>query len=457
MNCQSRVTGSNREGDSAMRGWTMASVSILLLAALALVGMPAAVSAQGDDVITLTVLNYLDQSVAGLQREEAEIWEAFTAAYPHIRIEREDLFLEAFHQKTEAYAAAGQLPDVLYMWPGGRSTTLHVNRLVKDLTPLLGDAADEFSPAALAPQAGGYLGMIPIGLTSTHVMFVNTKMLDDLGLAVPETYDDLVAMVPTLRAAGKEVILMGAEDDWVVQSTLFSMIAGRLAGNEFFDAVLAGEAKFTDPPFVNALRFYRQLYDDGVLSLTNLLTSYGEAKPLFASGRAPFLIDGDWATGAFLTDPATGEALIPPEEQHHYTLTVFPAIPGEINSRTTSSLPGTGFGINAAIPAGSAKEQAAWTLVQWLTSERAQQVRLETGAAFPSRKGVSSDELEPLAQARALFYGQYGGTYVLDDIFPSEVYGPINVGLQEIGLGFSTPEEVAAAVQRAFDAWSAAR
>lgn len=457
MNCQSRVTGSNREGDSAMRGWTMASVSILLLAALALVGMPAAVSAQGDDVITLTVLNYLDQSVAGLQREEAEIWEAFTAAYPHIRIEREDLFLEAFHQKTEAYAAAGQLPDVLYMWPGGRSTTLHVNRLVKDLTPLLGDAADEFSPAALAPQAGGYLGMIPIGLTSTHVMFVNTKMLDDLGLAVPETYDDLVAMVPTLRAAGKEVILMGAEDDWVVQSTLFSMIAGRLAGNEFFDAVLAGEAKFTDPPFVNALRFYRQLYDDGVLSLTNLLTSYGEAKPLFASGRAPFLIDGDWATGAFLTDPATGEALIPPEEQYHYMLTVFPAIPGEINSRTTSSLPGTGFGINAAIPAGSAKEQAAWTLVQWLTSERAQQVRLETGAAFPSRKGVSSDELEPLAQARALFYGQYGGTYVLDDIFPSEVYGPINVGLQEIGLGFSTPEEVAAAVQRAFDAWSAAR
>lgn len=440
-----------------MRGWTMASVSILLLAALALVGMPAAVSAQGDDVITLTVLNYLDQSVAGLQREEAEIWEAFTAAYPHIRIEREDLFLEAFHQKTEAYAAAGQLPDVLYMWPGGRSTTLHVNRLVKDLTPLLGDAADEFSPAALAPQAGGYLGMIPIGLTSTHVMFVNTKMLDDLGLAVPETYDDLVAMVPTLRAAGKEVILMGAEDDWVVQSTLFSMIAGRLAGNEFFDAVLAGEAKFTDPPFVNALRFYRQLYDDGVLSLTNLLTSYGEAKPLFASGRAPFLIDGDWATGAFLTDPATGEALIPPEEQHHYMLTVFPAIPGEINSRTTSSLPGTGFGINAAIPAGSAKEQAAWTLVQWLTSERAQQVRLETGAAFPSRKGVSSDELEPLAQSRALFYGQYGGTYVLDDIFPSEVYGPINVGLQEIGLGFSTPEEVAAAVQRAFDAWSAAR
>src|SRR5690606_33964398 len=97
------------------------------------------------------------------------------------------------------------------------------------------------------------------------------------------------------------------------------------------------------------------------------------------------------------------------------------AIPGEINAKTTSSLPATGFGINAAIPAGSAKEQAAWTLVQWLTSAEAQKVRLETGAAFPSRKGVTSDRLEPLAQARALFYGKYGGTYVLDDIFPAEV------------------------------------
>lgn len=442
-----------------MRGWMkVSSAPFVLWLALTTVlsaGGLAPALAQSDEVITLTVLNYLDQSAAGARREQTEIWDAFAAAHPHIRIEREDLFLEPFHQKTEAYAAAGQLPDVLYMWPGGRSTTLHVNRLVKDLEPFLGDAADEFSPAALVPQAGGYLAMLPVGLTSTHVLFVNTKMLADLGLAVPGTYEELVAMVPTLRAAGKEVILMGAEDDWVVQSTLFSMIAGRLAGNEFFDDVLAGEAKFTDAPFVDSLRFYRRLFDDGVLSVTNLLTPYGEVKPLFASGRAPFLIDGDWATGEFLTDPSTGEALIPPAEQHHYALTVFPAIPGEINAKTTSSLPATGFGINAAIPAGTAKEQAAWTLVQWLTSAEAQKVRLETGAAFPSRKGVTSDRLEPLAQARALFYGKYGGTYVLDDIFPAEVFGPINVGLQEIGLGFSTPEEVAATAQRALEAWRA--
>lgn len=76
------------------------------------------------------------------------------------------------------------------------------------------------------------------------------------------------------------------------------------------------------------------------------------------------MVDGDWKTGGFLTDPATGEALIPVDEQHNHVLTVFPAIPGEVNSNTTSGLPATGFAINTAIPAGSAREEAAWTLVK---------------------------------------------------------------------------------------------
>ena len=35
----------------------------------------------------------------------------------------------------------------------------------------------------------------------------------------------------------------------------------------------------------------------------------------------------------------------------------------------------------------------------------------------------------------------------------AEVYGPLNVGLQEIALGLATPEQVANRVQQAFDTW----
>ncbi|MCR4426999.1 MAG: extracellular solute-binding protein, partial [Firmicutes bacterium] len=193
--------------------------------------------------IVLRVLNYMDATSPGAYRELTEVWEAFEKNNPGIKIEREDLFGEPFHQKTEAYAAAGQLPDVIYMWPGGRSTTIHTKKLVKDLTPFLGDARKEFSEAALVPQAGGYLAELPIGVTATHVLYVNTKLLDSMGLAIPKTYAELKAMVPKLKAAGKDVILMGSQDDWVMQSCFFSMIVGRMLGDKYVDDLIAGKAK----------------------------------------------------------------------------------------------------------------------------------------------------------------------------------------------------------------------
>lgn len=439
----------------ARRGPSMVTFAVVLAALLVGVFFHPAHVAVAEEPIVLRVLHYFDATNPGAQRELDEVWKRFEEENPDIRVIREDQFNEPFHQKVEAYAAVGQLPDVLFMWPGGRSSTLHSQRLVKDLTPLLGDMADEFLPEVLRPQAGGYLGMLPMGITSSHTLYVNKGLLDELGLEVPTTYDELVAMVPKLRAAGKDVILMGAQDDWVIQSTLFSMLVGRLLGNDYLDQLRAGTAKFTDQPFVDALRFYKRLYDDGVLDIANLQTSYGEVNGLFAAGRAPFLIDGDWKVGNFLTDPTTGQALIPPEEQHNFIMTVFPAIPGEVVSNSTSMVTGTGFGMSAAIPDGSAKEEAAWRLIKWLTSPEVQKIRLETGGAIPSRIGITSDRLEPLAQQQAVFSSRFEGTYVLDDIFPSQVYTPLNIGLQEIPLGLATPEQVAANVQRAFDNWRA--
>ena len=283
-------------------------------------------------------------------------------------------------------------------------------------------------------------------------------MLADQKLTMPKTYAELQAQVKKLQAAGKDTVLMAYQDQWVGQSCLFSMIAGRLCGDDFFDNVIAGKAKLTDKPFMNALSFFQQLFTDGVISRKSLQTPYGTVPGLFASGVGPYLIDGDWRASAFLTDPTTKQALIPVAEQKNYTMTIFPSIPGEINHETTSGTPATGFGMNAKIPAGSAKEKAAWKLIQWLTGPEAQRVRLEMGAAFPSRIGITSDKLEPLSQTRAAFYGKFSSTtYVVDSVLDPQVCTPINVGLQELGLGTTTPAQVAANAQKALETWRAAQ
>ena len=410
-----------------------------------------------EEVVTLKVLNYLDLTFAGADREVKDIWGAFEKANPNIKIEREDLYNEPFHQKTEAYIAAGQLPDVMYMWPSGRSSAIHTKHLVKDLRPLLGAEAKNFSPAALVPQAGGYLGEIPMGVTATHVLYVNKKMLTDMGLQIPKTYAQLVSMSKKLKAAGKGSILMGSQDDWVMQSCMFSMILGRICGDAYVDKLVAGQAKFTDDSFVKALKFYAQLYKDGVLDKKNLQTAYNDVNGIWATGKAPFMVDGDWKVGNFLTDPSTKQALIPVDQQKNFVMTVFPRIPGEVIHNSTSVVPGTGYGMNAKVPAGSAKEKAAWKLISWLVSPQVQKVRLEIGLTFPSRKGVTSDKLEPLQVERAGFYGKYKGTYVIDGVMDAMVWKPINVGLQEIGLGLATPEQVAEKVQKGYDTWKASQ
>jgi raffinose/stachyose/melibiose transport system substrate-binding protein len=420
--------------------------------------------AAADGKTVLTVLNYRDLTQANSLNEDVIVWDPFRANNPDITVIIEDLFNEPFHQKTEAYAAAGQLPDVVYAWPSGRSTTLHQRKLLKDLTPFVKrDGLDKvFVPTALDPaqQGGGYVAILPIGLTSSHAFYVNEKVLRDVGLTPAKTYDELKAQIPVLKAAGKETILMANQDTWVMQSCLFSLVAGRFGGQGWEQKILNGQAKFTDPDFVNALRFIETLYKDGALSQTTLGTSYGDVLGRFSTEQGAYFIDGDWRAGAFITDTTTGEALIAPEYQAaNIRVTVFPDIPGAKLNKSTSGVLGVGFGMSAAIPAGSVKEEAAWSLVKWAVGVEATTHRVNAGAiATPPRNDIdmSAIALEPIQLEMINLGSKYDtSTAVIDAIFHSDVFNPLNDGLQEIGMGSKTPEQVAESVQKAFDTWKA--
>jgi raffinose/stachyose/melibiose transport system substrate-binding protein len=408
---------------------------------------------------TLTVFDYIDATAPGYAENEA-IWQRFIDENPDITIVKEELSNEPFHQKLAAYVAAGTLPDVMYMYPSGRSTMLHEQKLVKDLAPLLGkDYLANFIPSVTDPsgQKGKYLAELPQSISYTTVMFTNTKLLSDLGLRVPSTYAELKAMLPKLKAKGIRPVLMANKDDWVMQSCLFSTIVGRMLGDEWIDNALAGKVKFTDKEFIKALDFVETMYKDGVIGRDTIQISYGEAPALFAEGKAAFFIDGDWRQNAFLTDPSSGKALIDPKRQQtDFEYFNFPAIPGEKNPGVASAVLGCGYGISASIPAGSDKEKAAVRLLKYLYSADVQRQYLELGRYITSRKDVKSDKLEPFTVKMAAYHDAVKKTcYVLDGALDTSIYTPLNLGLQQIGLGTKTPTQVAQSVQAAVDAWRA--
>ncbi|MDR2629851.1 MAG: extracellular solute-binding protein [Spirochaetaceae bacterium] len=443
--------------------WQYRLVILLALCLIAL-GYTSCIRGGGvamGDTIELRVLNYFDMTSANSADEVATVWNAFSKAHPGIKVIREDLFNEPFHNKVEAYAAAGQLPDVIYAWPSGRSTTLHTQHLLKDLGPLIerDGLASVNLPGALDPnaQGAGYLAILPRAVTSSHAFFINNEVLRDVGLTPAKTYKELKAQVPILRAKGYDTVLMANQDDWVMQSCLFSLIAGRFCGEGWEKKILSGEAKFTDSDFVKALTFIKTMYDDGVLSKATLTTDYGSVVGQFATNKGAYLVDGDWRIGAFITDKSTGQALIAPDRQRNFDITVFPDIEDARLNKSTSGILGTGWGMNANIPADSDKENAAWELIKWLSGKEIQTwMLLSGGISTPTRTDIDTTNLvlEPLQMAGSRLGTQYTATtVVIDGVFDGEVHVPLNTGLQELGLGTKTPQQVAETTQRAFAAW----
>jgi raffinose/stachyose/melibiose transport system substrate-binding protein len=239
------------------------------------------------------------------------------------------------------------------------------------------------------------------------------------------------------------------------------MVAGRFCGAGWETKIHSGQAKFTDPDFVAALDFIKQMYTDGVIQRSAVGMDYGEGPGAFANKKSAYYIDGDWRVGAFITDSSTGQALISPSNQNNISIGVFPDISGAKINSSSSVILGVGYGMSSSIPSGSAKEDAAWKLIKWMTGKEVSELRTEHGGTpTPSRTDLNfaAMQLEPLQRA----IGAVGNTFntatcVIDGVFASDVYLPINYGLINLALGTTTGATVAQETQRAFDAWKASQ
>jgi raffinose/stachyose/melibiose transport system substrate-binding protein len=423
---------------------------VVLIGLLALI-----VAASFAEKTTLNFFYYIDATQAGYAEDQA-MWQKFKDANPDIDLQMEMLFSQAYHQKLSSYIAAGQVPDVVYMWPTSRDSSklLHDNKLMADLNKVLGkDFLKNFTAAALdvKQQTSNQLSELPQSFTYTTVVYANKKLLADNGLKVPATYADLKAAVLKLRAKNVQTILLPDGDSWPAQSCLFSTMVGRMLGDSWVDSVKAGKAKFTDANFVAVLDLYKKLYDDGIINISNIQQGYGEGPALFAAGKAAFIIDGDWRVGAYLTDAATKKALIDPKAQaSDFELISLPALPGEKNPGVLSAIAGVGLGINKNLT--GAKLEAAKKLLQFYYGKEMLTMKWETGSFVPTRTDLTTDKLEPLSVKLSSFYAANTKTcYVLDGVLDPTVFNPLNAGLQAIPLGAKTSKEVAKEMQDAQD------
>lgn len=159
---------------------------------------------------------------------------------------------------------------------------------------------DDVVPEALQAFAkvDGQWVSAPVNVHSVNWIWANKSVLDANDIAVPQTWEDLVAAMDTLSAAGITPIAQGGQA-WQ-EATMFDSVVMATGGPEFYAAAfidLDPEALGSDTmkEAFDRLGVLRANVDDNFSG-----RDWNLATAMVISGEAAFQVMGDWAKGEFI-------------------------------------------------------------------------------------------------------------------------------------------------------------
>src|SRR5690606_7622420 len=137
---------------------------------------------------------------------------------------------------------------------------------------------------------------VPVNIHRSNVLWYVPANLAEWGVEVPATWDDFLAVCPTLQDAG--VVPLSLGENWTVNH-LWESVALAELGTEGWNGLWDGSLSFTSPEAVAVWEKFGQILDctnDDAASL-----SWQQATDMVVNGQAAFNIMGDWASGYMTT------------------------------------------------------------------------------------------------------------------------------------------------------------
>lgn len=224
-------------------------------------------------------------------------------AIPGIKVETTVLESTAYQDKMPLALSGGEAIDLVAV-----QTSTMVNQVNDNLTPLEplltqtvgADWASQVNPKAIEQSKiladDGQLYILPMGSLGSAVGYYNAEMLKKYGLEVPKTYADFKAFAEKLKAANPDIlpaVFTGA--NWF-QDEMVLTIIGQTKPN-FFNDIRYGTGRWDDPAYVQALKDFKQMYDDGVFTKDLIDIDYSRSLETFYNGQAAILFQGTWEAG----------------------------------------------------------------------------------------------------------------------------------------------------------------
>lgn len=156
-------------------------------------------------------------------------------------------------------------------------------------------------PLLNAVTIDGHPYSVPLNMHLENILYYNLKLFDELGLAAPTGYDDLVAACEAIKTAKPDMtcLAVGSKDNWSDVFVLDTIML-ELGGPEYYVQFFKGEKDVaTDPIFKESLEKFAALQQYSNMSDHSSLT-WDQAVSAVGSGQAAMTIMGTWAIGAFI-------------------------------------------------------------------------------------------------------------------------------------------------------------
>jgi multiple sugar transport system substrate-binding protein len=378
--------------------------------------------------VTITVWDYYGEStpvkpaLAGFQKE-----------YPWITVDYQALDWDSMNEKFRVGVSSGEAPDVATLdmtW----IPTLAANGVLEDLTAMSGGQlngkpiTDQYTKGALDAMTFGGSFVTMLFDFDTYALYYRADLLEQKGIAVPTTWDELRAAAKKLAESSKG---SGKPDRY-----LYAIRPNTFHFSQFLfengGTILNADntkAAFNSDAGVAAVDIQKAILDDG--SGLYWPDANNDLIPAITSGQVAMFSDGPYYMGLLKTGV--------PAQSGKWKIALAP-----YSKQPGSYLGGTGLGI----PVQAKHKDAAWLFIQYMLRPE-QQVGVFTyaGAAPATTAALESPEL---TKADPYFGGQAPFKVFLDSMatsshFPyvgawTEIDTLITDSLQAALLGKATPK-----------------
>jgi ABC-type glycerol-3-phosphate transport system substrate-binding protein len=201
-----------------------------------------------------------------------------------------------FQATVRASLGGDQAPDLYTWWSGYRMEDIVEAGGAADLTDIWQKYIDsgEYSQGlANAFTFDGKVYAAPFA-ANLWVIYYNKPLFEENGLEPPTTWAEFEALNDALLEKGITPMAQTFVDRWQAFIVFEEMIL-RTQGSEFYDKLMRGEAKYTDPEVVEAMELWKELMDKGYLTNDYAFgTATDTFLPAFQAGEVAMLPIGDW-------------------------------------------------------------------------------------------------------------------------------------------------------------------